>query len=246
MKEERGEEYSDGRKNRAGKLNYIAANKYKILTFLLAGLVIANALGVTGWVVETTTGLEVNIPKLAFAAGNSCKPDGGCGADKNKSDCLDDDCCEWVDKTGKGKGGGPFCACKCFGDYCVDGKCVECEKRNCFNSFISWTGSEYDCEKYWSGPHSCTPYGVEADNCWTWNSYCFRRYRYDSTKYLYCSELTPPFRNKKEVIMTAEGIWWYEKSVYQDGWWGSNLIEDITPPNKGRKPSGTPHCVDIF
>ena len=54
-----------------GKLKY---NRYKVLTFILAALVIANAIGITGWTVNSVTGLEINLPELAWAADPVCDP----------------------------------------------------------------------------------------------------------------------------------------------------------------------------
>jgi hypothetical protein len=95
------------------------------LTVILAALVIANALGITGWTVNTVIGLEINLPELAWAAGAECEPDGECNAD-NESDCTANGCCAWEDDPGKG--GDPFCYCHCDPDepYCIDGKCEEC------------------------------------------------------------------------------------------------------------------------
>ena len=59
--------------NAIGRIKY---NRYKLLTFVLAALVIANALGITGWTVNTVTGLEINLPGQGWTAPPPDNPEG--------------------------------------------------------------------------------------------------------------------------------------------------------------------------
>jgi hypothetical protein len=99
--------------NAIGRIKY---NRYKLLTFVLAALVIANALGITGWTVNTVIGLEINLPELAWAAGDGCEPE-----------CLDCERCV-ADKEGN-----TFCVNNCADpdEYCLEngsgGECGGCD-----------------------------------------------------------------------------------------------------------------------
>ena len=154
MKGGHGQEPSDGRKNRPGKLNYIAANKYKILTFVLAALVITNATGLTGWIVDRKT----NFPVVLWAGSGSSGGGSVCDG-LNKGQCDSHGCCEWYGSKSSGE-----CQFDCGGGtpYCHEEKekCVECLSN-------SSDGKPNDCYKCVDGSweKKANPFDHECVEC---------------------------------------------------------------------------------